>query len=376
MRIGLVLWGGTIGGAESFTAALARTMAAQGAEPHVLFVLESASLATELDRSGIPHSELGLPRGRAVLRRPRRFARVLSAAEPDVAILSGSGYLAAGLRAGGFRPPIVAIEHGSLLQLPRMHPLRQMIVRADRLSGVRACSAVVAVSEYVKERIEFPRLRRRIVYIPNGVDLDRFSPSAADVRPQHADGRIVIGCGSRFVQGKGVEDIIRALSHPVLAGSRLRLAGEGPHAQALHALAQSLNVDDRVEFLGPLEDMPEFWRSIDIGVVPSNGLVESFGMAAIEAMACGKPVVVSDSGALPSIVTAGETGQVVPAGNVTALANALGGYVRDPAAIARHGLNGRRRCEAKFAIEQTASRYLDLCSELVRTNSRDRMRRS
>jgi glycosyltransferase involved in cell wall biosynthesis len=365
LRIALVLWDGSIGGAENFTADLAGAIQAQGAEPVLVFVLESAEMTDRLDRSGIPHSALGFRSGREVLRAPRRFAQAVSASNPDIAILCASGYLAAALRSGGFRAPIIGIEHGSLLQIHRLPLLKRLTYKADRLSGVRACTAVVAVSEYIRDRLDFSRLRRHVVCIPNGVDLRRFSPSAPGAMLHREDGEIVIGSASRLVDGKGVEDLIQALSHPSLDRARLRVAGEGPCLEALKALAGSLAVDARVKFLGPVLDMPAFWHSIDVAVLPSNGLSESFGLAAIEAMACGKPVVVSDSGALPYVVADGETGRVVPAGDVTALADAIAEYAHDSAIRVRHALNGRRRCEDHFAINRTASRYLDLCSDLV-----------
>jgi glycosyltransferase involved in cell wall biosynthesis len=208
-----------------------------------------------------------------------------------------------------------------------------------------------------------------VVCIPNGVDLTRFSPLEGRA-PRGEDGEIIIGCAARLVEGKGIEDLITALSHASLDGARLRIAGEGPRAWALKVLARSLGIASRVEFLGRVLDMPTFWQSTDIAVVPSNGAVESFGMAAIEAMACGKAVVVSDSGALPYVVVDGECGRVVPAGDIVAMSRAIAEYAHDPARRSRHGSCGRRRCEEHFAIERAASRYLELCAELVREAAR------
>jgi glycosyltransferase involved in cell wall biosynthesis len=365
LRTTFVLWGGYIGGAENFTAELARAMQAQGAEPEIVFVLEGAALADRLESLRIPYSAIGLRRGRAVLAAPRRFARAVSKNSPDVAILVSSGYLAAALRGGGYRAPIIGIEHGSLLQLHRLPPLRRMIRTADRISGTKACSILVAVSEYMRERIMLTRPRRRVVCIPNGVDLERFSPSPNGATPSRDSDQIVIGCASRLVEGKGVEDVIRALTYPSLHQARLRIAGDGPCNSMLKALARSLQVDERTNFVGPVLDMPAFWRGIDVAVVPSNGAVESFGMAAVEAMACATPVVVSNSGALPHLVVVGETGRVVLAGDVSGIAGAISEYAHDAARRTEHGSNGRRRCEAEFAIDQTASRYLNLCTELI-----------
>jgi glycosyltransferase involved in cell wall biosynthesis len=111
--------------------------------------------------------------------------------------------------------------------------------------------------------------------------------------------------------------------------------------------------------------MAHFWSSVDVALVPSNQWVEAFGMVAIEAMACGKPVVAANNGGLPEVVADGETGRVVTAGDIAALADAVGAYVRDPALRAAHGRNARRRCERLFGIEQSASRYLALCAEVA-----------
>ncbi len=216
----------------------------------------------------------------------------------------------------------------------------------------------------MRDRVNARWPRRRVVSIPNGVDLERFSPP--EESPRSGD-EIVIGCASRLTEGKGIEDLIQALAYPSLGQARLRIAGVGPLQEALRGLARSLSVDIRTEFLGAVVDMPGFWRSVDVAVVPSNRLVESFGMVAAEAMACGKPVVASENGALPSIVVEGETGRIVPAGDIVALATAVSEYAENPRRRARDGANGRRRCEEHFGIERAASRYLELCADLVRS---------
>jgi glycosyltransferase involved in cell wall biosynthesis len=365
LRIALVLWSGHIGGAESFSVELARAMQAVGAEPAVVFTLEGTPLADRLDAFAVPHSALGMVHGRSVLRSPRRLAHAVSASRADAAILVASGYLAAALRLGGYRAPIVGMEHGSLLQLHAHNPLRRLIRTADRASGIKACSAVVAVSNYMRDRLNAHRPRARVVCIPNGIDLERFSPPANEPRSA-GDNGLVIGCAARLIEGKGIEDAIRALVHPALDRARLRVAGTGPLQEELKEVAKSLTVDARTDFLGEVLDMPQFWRSVDVAAVPSSSWVESFGMVAVEAMACARPVVVSRNGALPSIVSDGETGRVVPPGDAAALASAIGEYAHDAGLRARHGSNGRRLCEDKFAIEQTARQYLKLCAELIR----------
>jgi glycosyltransferase involved in cell wall biosynthesis len=367
LRPTFVLWSGLIGGAETFTIDLAMAMRSHGADPSVVFVLDKAPLGRRLDALGIDTFELKLPRGRAVLRNPRRLAHAVAQSGADVTILVESGYLAAALRAGGYRAPVIGVEHGSLLHLDALSPYRRLVRKIDRRSGANRCSAIVAVSEHMRERLLREGGRSRVVHIPNGIDLARFTPNGAK-EPDGTDG-VVVGCAARLVDGKGVEDLMRALAQPSLAKTRLQIAGEGPNASALEHLGRSLGLEERMDLQGPVFDMPAFWRSIDIGVVPSNGLVESFGISAIEAMACAKPVVVTDSGALPDVIDDGATGTVVRAGDVTGLAEAIGRYASNPALRLEHGANGRRRCEERFSIQETASRYLELCRELIRPAS-------
>lgn len=181
---------------------------------------------------------------------------------------------------------------------------------------------------------------------------------------------MVVGCAARLVEGKGVEDVLEALADPRLGAARLRIAGDGEQLQALRARARSLGVDSRTEFLGAVVDMPSFWRSTDLAVAPSREVVESFGMSAVEAMACGKPVVATENGGLAEVVADGETGRIVPRGDVPALVSAIGDYLEDGERRAAHGLAGRRRCELKYSIDHTAARYLALCSDLVSTRGR------
>jgi glycosyltransferase involved in cell wall biosynthesis len=366
LRVALVLWSGKIGGAETVSVELARAMARAGAAPSMVFVLRGDPLANRLAALEIPCSELGLDRGRSVLLARRRLADAVSRRGADAAILVGSGYLAAALRVGGYGGPIVGVEHGSLLQLGAQNPLTRLIRTLDRVSGVKACSAIVAVSPYMKDRVDAHRPRARVVCIPNGVDLKRFSPPKRDAGTRRADGHLVIGCAARLVEGKGVGEAIEALAHPALRTARLRLAGIGPLQETLREIAQSHGVATRTEFLGEVLDMPTFWRSVDVALTPSTVLIESFGMAAVEAMACGRPVVASDNGALPSIVADGQTGRVVPPGDVLGLSAALADYANDADLRASHGRNGRLRCEKRFGIEQTAQRYLELCADLIR----------
>ncbi|WP_309064585.1 glycosyltransferase [Microbacterium sp.] len=183
-------------------------------------------------------------------------------------------------------------------------------------AGVSACNAEAA---RIAQDKGFPG-RARV--IPLGVDVEPAVGGEADAVP--AEGPVTVGFLGRLVPEKGVSVLLDALRlQPRL---RARIAGAGPLAAELPALAAARGVAERVELAGPLapEQVSEFYRSIDVLAVPSvptRSWTEQFGRVAVEAMALGVPVVASDAGALPDVV--GGAGLIVPAGDSRALARVL-----------------------------------------------------
>jgi glycosyltransferase involved in cell wall biosynthesis len=352
----VLLWSGEPGGAERFTLELCRSMRLAGADARILFVTSAGALERELVDAGIPHASLGFRRGRVVARHPRKLARLASELGPDGAILVSPGYLAAALRIGGYRGRVAAVLH-DLIQPAVTSRRRRLVKQIDFRSGVRASDVEVAVSDFVAEqRRRFGRSRKPLVRIYNGVDLGLYRPGEESDAP--AD---VVGWAGRIVAGKGLETLLDALAR--VRGripARLAIAGDGPERPALEERVRRLGLDGAVSFAGWAADVPAFWRSCTLAAIPPDRLVESFGMVAVEAMACGRPVVVSRSGALPELVEDGVSGRVVPPGDADALAAALVDLLTDPGARSAAAAAGRARCEADFDIRKTAASYLNL----------------
>lgn len=195
-----------------------------------------------------------------------------------------------------------------------------------------------------------------------GVDPDLFAPSE-HVRQSES---IVIGFVGRLVEEKGGADLLEALSR-IDSEWRLDVIGDGPYKTMLQAQAERLGVAPRVTFdTLPSSQMPGYYQRVDVLVVPSRTRAnwkEQFGRVIIEAMACGVPVIGSDSGAIPDVV--GDAGVIVPEGDVAALAKQLRVLMRSPERRQDLGRRGRQHVLAHFTQAQVAAQTLDVYRKML-----------
>jgi glycosyltransferase involved in cell wall biosynthesis len=357
-----VCWNGILGGAQTFTVEIAGALRQRDVDARVVFVCESGPLADRANSLGVPWTTVGLARGRQVLVHPRRLAAAIRGHGANGAVMVSSGYLAAAARLGGYRAPLVAVEHGTFLQVDRLPTMSRALRRVDRRSGLWACSVEVAVSRFLLDELRRRRHAASLVCIPNGVDITRFSPL------EHAPpaGQLTIGCAARLVPGKGVDDLIRAAATLRGAGARWRIAGDGPDRSALERLASDLGLGGVVEFVGRVDDMPSFWRTCSIAVVPSSEWIESFGLVAVEAMATGLPVVATRNGGLTEVVgDGGEAGVLVGRGAPAELAGAVEMLLDSEDLRSTYSVNGRQRVERLYSLDACADAYCRLIRSLV-----------
>jgi len=225
---------------------------------------------------------------------------------------------------------------------------------------------VVVCSQSMRREVQdlFGLADEKVTVIPNGVDLRDPPREGAPPRERFAapDEHLLIHVG-RLVPEKGAAVLIRAL--PLLLDRyrvRLVISGVGPYREELVRLAADLGVSDRVLFAGWLPDevIQHLYRMADVAVVPS--LYEPFGIVALEAMAAGTPLVVSDVGGLGEIVTDGETGLKVPPGRPRALAEAIGMLLSHRRAARRMAAAARQRVAERYtwpAVARTTARLYD-----------------
>jgi len=223
---------------------------------------------------------------------------------------------------------------------------------------------VIAVSESTRADLAARGLDpTRIAVVPNGIDLETYAPdpgTARDLEPT----ALYLGRLKRY---KRVDLPIRALARLRDRGvpGRLVVAGRGDHADALRRLASSLGLgEDRIHFLGFVseDEKVHLFRSAWVHVLTSPK--EGWGIAAMEAAACGTATVASDAPGLRDSVVHGRTGWLVPHGDVGALADRLGALFTDPAECERLGAQARRIAEG-FSWDASARGVLEVLRRVV-----------
>jgi glycosyltransferase involved in cell wall biosynthesis len=220
--------------------------------------------------------------------------------------------------------------------------------------------ALVAGNETVKGIFEQKGLRR-IPVIPLCVDTELFSPSNREEREHRSeDARFTVGYVGRLVPEKGVDTLLQA-SAALSFDHEVLIVGSGPEEDRLRTLARGLGVSRQVCWNGPILHacLPEKLRALDVLVLPSRTTPlwkEQFGRVLIEAMACGVPVIGSDSGEIPT--TIGSAGLTFPEGDTAALATLLQRIHDDQSLASDLSTRSRQRAETAFSITSVAEQYL------------------
>jgi glycosyltransferase involved in cell wall biosynthesis len=289
------------------------------------------------------------PAGYVLAAEPLR--RLLAGLAPDLVnahYASGYGTLA---RRAAYRPWALSIWGSDVYLFPRASPLHRWLIGGNLRAADRVFSTSRAMAEQALQLA--PGLAMPYV-TPFGVDTERFTPQDGAPRDEAA---VTVGTVKALAPTYGIDRLLHAfaLARGRLAGEDpevadglcLRIAGDGPQRRELERLAGRLGIAERVTFSGAIThaQVPAFLGGLNVFVALSRS--ESFGVAVLEAAACGLPSVVTNVGGLPEVVADGATGLVVPDGDLAAAAAALVALAADPPRRARMGREARR-----FVAEQ------------------------
>jgi N-acetyl-alpha-D-glucosaminyl L-malate synthase BshA len=272
---------------------------------------------------------------------------------------------------------IVTTLHGTDITLVGLEPSFEPLMKFS----IESSDGVTAVSEYLRnETISNYDVKKDIEVIPNFIDTAIFKPiDAKNLRRLIApNGERVLIHVSNFRAVKRVQDAIRAFKVVLDGGIKAKFlfVGDGPDRSECQALARELGVAQHVRFLGKQSELAALLAASDLFLIPSGN--ESFGLSALEAMACGVPVISSDVGGLPEVNVHGETGYVVPMGNIEVLAQRIRELLENEPLRRQMGDASLVRATTLFSIENLVPRYEDLYESVlskphVATNGKAKM---
>ncbi|MBB4636651.1 glycosyltransferase family 4 protein [Longimicrobium terrae] len=232
--------------------------------------------------------------------------------------------------------------------------------RGEHAAVAARCARIICVSRAARDSYAaagFPPRVLRVVH--NGIARPRPPRRSADEMRAEldlpADARILLTV-ARFTEQKGHAHLMDAVPAIMAAEPRARFVwvGDGPLRASMEESARRMGISDAVRITGSRDDVPELMGAAELCILPS--LFEGLPLVALEAMAAGVPVIGTDVCGTAEAVREGRTGRLVPAGDASALARAIGGALADPAALARWSRAGRARVRGRFTAERMAAR--------------------
>jgi L-malate glycosyltransferase len=267
--------------------------------------------------------------------------------QPDIVHAHyATSYGLLGARAG-FHPFILSVWGSDVYDFPRKSILHKTLLKFNLRHADVICSTSQAMgsetAKYTGKKIEVT---------PFGIDLEKFR--RMDVPPIFEQGDIVMGTIKSLEKKYGIDILIRAFS--LLKRScpglslKLLIVGDGTEKAELEKLCATEGITGLVKFAGKvsMDEVPVYHNYIDVFVSLSVSDSESFGVSAVEAAACEKPVIVSDVDGFKEVVRHNETGIIVPRNDVTAAAEAMKMLISDPEKAKHLGANGRKRVEELY----------------------------
>ena len=268
----------------------------------------------------------------------------------------------------GIRLRIVTTLHGTDITIVGQDRSYLPITRW----GIEQSDAVTAVSSYLRAvTVREFGVRRTVHVIPNFVDSQLYRPGEVSpyARSLCREEESVLVHVSNFRPVKRVADVLAVFDRVRRQmPARLLLIGDGPDRSLAERLAREGGFEDKTTFLG---NVPSIETILPVGklfLLPSDA--ESFGLAALEAMACGLPVIGTAVGGLPEVVEDGKSGYLRPVGDVEGMAQAALSLLRDPQKLASFAAEARRRAVEEFPIDAAVARYRKLYEETLEAPER------
>jgi N-acetyl-alpha-D-glucosaminyl L-malate synthase BshA len=362
MKIGIVCYP-TYGGSGVIATELGKALAARGHQIHFISYALPMRLDGYLDNISYHEVEMAnYPLFEFPLYTPALASKIVEVARFEKLDLvhahyaiphAISAYLARDILRT--RLKVITTLHGTDITLVGLEPSFLPVMRFS----IQQSDGVTAVSRFLREKtMTNYNITKDIRVIPNFVDTDKYRRLAQpEVREKFAPSheRVVIHV-SNFRVVKRVQDVIRIFGEiRKKVPSRLLLVGDGPDRSVCEILTREMNLQQHVRFLGKQLELVPILSSSDLMLMPSQS--ESFGLSALEAMACGVPVVSSSVGGLPELQVHGETGYIAEIGDIDRMAKYAIELLTNDAKHHQFGSAARARAVENFDVRRIVSMY-------------------
>lgn len=264
----------------------------------------------------------------------------------------------------GFHPFILSVWGSDVFSFPNKSFIHKAILKYNLKKADKILSTSRIMAKETKQYTE-----KNIEVTPFGIDLNQFKPMVTKEELFEKDD-IVIGTVKTLEEKYGIEYLIRAFKivYDKHYGMPLKLliVGSGSLENSLKQLVKELGIEPVTHFAGKVSfvDVPKYHNMLSVSVFVSNS--ESFGVAIIEASACGKPVVVSDAGGLPEVVEDRVSGIVVQKRDSQATAEAIEKLVLNKELQVVMGKNGRERVEKLYKWNDNVRQMLEIYTEMLK----------
>lgn len=344
-----------IGGIPVYTVTLARALARRGHQPIV--ASSGGALVEALAAAGVPHVRMPIdvhsPLHPSALRSLVQLRSLIHRYHPDVMhAQTRVAHVLAGVAGRLAGVPVVTTAHGFYQ--------RRWWRRTLPFWGRRVIAVSPSVKAFMCKAYDVPA--DKIAVVLNGIEWTPPAPAVLDAAVERfrrawglsAEGGPILGMVARLSVVKGAGVLLEAFHRlrRTVPAARLLIVGDGPSRADLIKQAYALGEQGRVVLAGTVDGTAVPLHVMDLFVLPSMN--EAFGLAIVEAMAMGRPVVASRVGGIPDLVEDGRTGLLVPPGDAEALARALERLIADPAAARAMGQAGRARYEQRFTMDRVA----------------------
>lgn len=372
MRIGIVLYP-TFGGSGVLATELGKALAKNGHQIHFISYSQPARLEAFMEN--IYYHEVYIPKYPLFQYAPYETALAgkiveivkgnkLELLHVHYAIPHASAALMAKqiLQEEGLSIPVVTTLHGTDITLVGREASYEPVVTWS----INQSDAVTAVSHsLVKDTLKHFAVKRPIRMIPNFIDFERFNKKPRQhfkdvIAPNNE--KIIVHT-SNFRKVKRVEDVVRIFD--IIQRnipSKLLLIGDGPERSNIEKVCRDLKVCDKVTFLGKQEAIEEILSICDLFVLPSES--ESFGLSALEAMACEVPVISTNTGGLPEVNIHGHTGYLSDIGNYLEMANYALELLSNEETLKQFRKNALEHAKS-FDLNTIINQYVSVYEEMV-----------